>query len=1501
MVPLIQRLVDLLRALQLGPRTFPDAIRDLLRALAAQGIQEDAAQAVVPGGQEWPGEALEALEHGAEEAARLNAAGLRLHLEVETLPLAKPGGHPTDRPATSYGPFVDSRTGHLLRFTAFESPALLTIIVRSFVSPDETVLLIPAESTPDTADLHRWTLPAGSVWIRSRFLVAGADNYTGLRIAGGTLEFAGNDAMARNPIQVFAPPSAPWTLSVVPEPADAPAAGSDGSTIAVTLPDRLVVHASGPAEVTGVVALSGFGSNITCDVAAGPPTIAADLCLFPLTARDENWTIAGNRSAAAQFDGGARITSPSWALPISPIGPLSIQVAPHGGSLAFGLSGDVKSTFAGLTGQPFTWFVSAMTANACRVEINGFQVTPGGRGDVELWSKARSTFTFAQLPLQRLLFRSARDGDDAVAVLGGHHRNQWDLPQQSDGTPFPFEGAIDTFGIIAFPEGMVLTCVSKGDGVALSRTAGLALENLYVVVHPPKRCGMVVAFVPEDATGAAGIAVFALDARFALPTLPDPYAANTRLIDRGDTFQEALRIGLEWVFGARPAVQVHLDGDLRFATPHPQRPAGEDAAEVPRRFHGFLDAFPEQVLLLDVSSREHLFGVALETPDEERPAIEDNRLAMPLNRVRLFMQPQVHWEPLWVEDDPTRVVQVLQAGLIQSVSNGGPTLIGARGNHAVATVPEAVSQQILAAIRDQRRAAALFSLPFGLHALAALSPNQDPQSPAVDTSVHEPDFGRLHSTLQLRLLARNMSPGDEDPSRVMPGQLKQLKNLDRSPLNPPLPGTNSVLSDLTDAFNGNFDGSLPLHRVDLSGYGLSTFSEWKLRDTDNGNGFIKVHFEVLNGRTAYEVIQVRTRLWECGPRVVRTFTMERRNSACTILSDSGWVAIEDGEFQQPKNTPFEKGMVRAFRRIRQITITGAPFELAPGFAVEPVTFNADVEIDSLDPNGKTTVPILKRPGYVHIPKNKGDDLTADHLRILFEKVGPITSPIDATVRVAETLRLHVTSVTSDFAPGPAPNTLGFAVAAVGGPQLPRAGQWSAVRIDPATAAAFPIDMQRGVPIVRAGNGPFMFREPSDARRVTATRPYGLLMSTQASRVLFPEPALKPAERGRLSFGAPSLADPYSLVQATSAFPTASAAIKLQEAATFAVLDEVWKIENTNFNVAPRATADLLKSAEWAFSRSYPNSPIHLDVDSLNPTSWKVAVPPTNLNLNLPDPLNDIFAIKAPYLAESGDLHALEKPTLEFKGALTELKKIVDALAHLIDVDLDVDVNVTAAGSGASPSFLVQLRLIFKLGTPAERIDIGVGKFFGQLLLEGNLEVGGSSVANVRRLFLEFQGDIQQGILPPLLYAGGLFRFGIEIPANGHPVIQLALGVVVSIGGDLIKGLLAVEVTIHYGYMLIPETLQPGMLLGLDARAKLLGGLVGFSFGVEAMARVERLDLDEGLTIWAHIRVAASVQIAWLIKEDIDFETQFEQTLPLELVTFAAGGGILGILPAVTRI
>ena len=154
------------------------------------------------------------------------------------------------------------------------------------------------------------------------------------------------------------------------------------------------------------------------------------------------------------------------------------------------------------------------------------------------------------------------------------------------------------------------------------------------------------------------------------------------------------------------------------------------------RFISFLAVEHESLRLLDLSTREHLFGVALERSEGQTPTIVDNRLTMALRQMRLLMQPQVQWEP---------VADAL--GVLRSTLNGGPTLVGAQSVTLVPVSPDAITAGILETIKATRRAAALFSLPFGLRAMVRLSPPEgapgQPPRHGVETTLHEPSFDSL--------------------------------------------------------------------------------------------------------------------------------------------------------------------------------------------------------------------------------------------------------------------------------------------------------------------------------------------------------------------------------------------------------------------------------------------------------------------------------------------------------------------------------------------------------------------------------------------------------------------------------------------------------------------------------------------------------------------------------------------------------------------------------------
>jgi hypothetical protein len=434
-------------------------------------------------------------------------------------------------------------------------------------------------------------------------------------------------------------------------------------------------------------------------------------------------------------------------------------------------------------------------------------------------------------------------------------------------------------------------------------------------------------------------------------------------------------------------------------------------------------------------------------------------------------------------------------------------------------------------------------------------------------------------------------------------------------------------------------------------------------------------------------------------------------------------------------------------------------------------------------------------------------------------------------------------------------------------------------------------------IRREGEAPFVFRDAALAYQPAPASEFGFLMSTSSSRVLFPAPSVTPGQ-GTLVSAAPLVADPYALTLASGPFPRPAFALQCQGNAIFQVnTAEGWKLLNGSFLFTP-PVPELAKGGEWAMQRGFPPAPmVQLDLDTIGGAlPWAIDMPqPDDLRLHIDGLPDALFILRSAFKAASSGKPGFAAPTLVLGPALKAVQEIVDVLGQFVKIGFDVDVDVRA-GNAPTPSFIVQIRLQLRLPKQAnERIDIGVGKFQGRFEIRGQLEAALSG-ATRGRITVEMRGDVQQAIIPPVLFAGGQFRFVLEIAEDGKPLIELGLGTVASIGGDLIKNLIEVEATVHYGYTLIPQTLQPGVMLGMEVRAKLLAGLLGLSFGVDAMARLQRVD-PKTVTIWAELHAAATVQVAWLFEEEREITTQFEQKLPLELFALAAGANPLAVLVA----
>src|SRR5215471_15882439 len=291
----------------------------------------------------------------------------------------------------------------------------------------------------------------------------------------------------------------------------------------------------------------------------------------------------------------------------------------------------------------------------------------------------------------------------------------------------------------------------------------------------------------------------------------------------------------------------------------------------------------------------------------------------------------------------------------------------------------------------------------------------------------------------------------------------------------------------------------------------------------------------------------------------------------------------------------------------------------------------------------------------------------------------------------------------------------------------------------------------------------------------------------------------------------------------------------------------------------------------------PTVPVRID----DPSTWPVQMPTVATILNVPA-FNDLLTIVND-VPDLGKLQPqLPNPKVIVGDALQDLQQLMSVLDS---INLPAGLDLSLDGSGFDNQsyrvrFLGRLRLATKDG---DRIDVGVGK------LSGEMSVGADIAATVTGpskglIFFEIGGDLQQGIIPPLLYAGGMLKFQIRINESGDTDWQLDAGTVASIGGELIPDLVELEATVHYAYLLRPD-LRPGIRLGMDARAKLLDGLLGVKFGVDASVSVYRpggAGIDT-VRIEGDVMAMGEITAAWVFDTDFSRRFRFHQDIELRYV------------------
>lgn len=795
----------------------------------------------------------------------------------------------------------------------------------------------------------------------------------------------------------------------------------------------------------------------------------------------------------------------------------------------------------------------------------------------------------------------------------------------------------------------------------------LAIRNALLTTTPVNTL-LLWATLADEKHADRGTLVLGMGLYGLLPTLPDPYAANVGFLQRstrrGGQVLLLLAAATGWEPGANgdevavrftflPAGNFVAGGfDAQAVAGHtgpppPSPPAPAEgallatASDIPPEqawanlFEGFSQ---EQFALLDVSSNADQMGVSFASyttsdADSRGPVfyrvygvkdaddssefplqIRDLDLSAHARFVRAFTVPQISWEPLYNLPGPQPPIPGDPPLAFNHYPNdGGPTRLLSNSVELVPIAPIPVVEflvQDFAHHPDNGFTGGLFTLPFGLRAFAEFSRrNQfDSALGGAELGFNRPEYesGTLVGGLQLRADA----PKHPTESPIFKGSTLQMANVLNAGGSPTGAGTlgKSVGKIFNDEFffdgaTGFKDRGVPLTRIDFSGYGASIFSHWQ-NPTAAIAATSQSFFDVFVGRTAHEVIQVRSLLYPWGIRVVRTITIFRTSSAHVFRFDTGWQAESDGvydfrytaydpaskPFPQPNPYEFHPGIVRRITRVRNIIETtavpnftptwfksnGDPYiddngivrvvngstpanERSPQVDLQPVYFDADVVIDGVKSGGVGgRVPSKGMLGFVQIAPRGEPISPALFADLLESQFGSLGGPVDCVVELAGSGQLMRLARVDVSAADDLAGEKVFVSAGRGTVVLPKDGSWSVVVHNQGTGEVTSLAVGASVPAIRRGRLNDVTKStdatPADLLRIAApvdlvkaadasTRNFGFLQSTGTQKALFRLPGFKPGAKEL--FGAPpDFADAYRILNSVGIFPKVQDALPL---------------------------------------------------------------------------------------------------------------------------------------------------------------------------------------------------------------------------------------------------------------------------------------------------------------------------------------------------------------------
>jgi hypothetical protein len=1397
--------------------------------------------------------------------------------------------------------------------------------------------VFPVSGSPTSATTL--TLGPGSVWFATNLLVPGvpAGSFSGFRISGGTLgveavvtpvpmtlqngTYIASDATVLRLAVTLSPP-APGTGTQGEDLTDA-VIGLPASITMIFTPTNAAIDALGDASLT----LYGTALTLTRKLVAPVAILADTAILIPFTPPPPPTDFKFRTVASAWFQpaGTAPIDQAGWSLPVAQTSIGALGEASGAGSLTLGLGPGAKLRCTLRAG------VAAISGWMITIDPTALRVVAGGTGPADvtaytLWPSAtpgdvKATVDWAN-PASFSASLLATPGDEIVAT-SGLASAFLDRPLAADGGALPMAGA----GTLLMVSGTTPTLIILAAApTPPTQRFALALENALVGVHEPRLFlvrGQIAAGAKQF--DVATVTVL-MDARWLVPTLPDPYAADFvsgPLIDR-----EAiglLGVVLTWAGGAASDVGLGIA-----VTP---APGASGATILPQGIY----------TLLDLSTRADLFGVRLDGADGVRAGgsgagFVDLNLAIADAAVASFALPQVSWEPML--DTADGAPTVLAAS---PATDGVPTLIQAPSatQTLVPVAPEPVLLRTIGNVAAGSSFTAEFSLPFGLTASISQT-NRPPidQHPALFAleggvfALTQPSFAAGSGALQLTLGAPNPTATD---AKFEGSTLLSTVG------NPPGYGAAVLGSSVAAIFAGDFsnNGGVPVLRADLAGYGASIWSEW-VRPNPKRTDIIKVQFETATGRTAYEVIKAQTTLYPHGVRLVRTVTIARQNAGWVQRADSGWVAAKPGLYQFP-NTGFPLSLVHPgaiagvfnVRNVREFESVTVP-EGTVSFTYVRALFDADVGLDHRvkvtqggtvpDPplldafgNPVTLVHARDLTGYVQVaPDESGSPPPANpdpgpaDLAALFARVGPITDAFSCVVEIGGTgtvagPALRCSGISFDMTTTPSPQLV---AALLSSPVLPRDGAWGLGKRGSAATAPVPLPAGTPVPLVQPNSDPstWHFADIADVLQLASpNNVYGLLQDTGTQKTLFEQPVVKDltgAAAGampgiQLPAGiAPVLADVGSLLGATGLFPDISKTISFLTGGVEQLKQIPDGLAYSKQIPLPNDPTTLIDLTVVQIALQYSDTQgqtaqLDFNIDpaqtlpASNGRNWWLTIGPIAFTVTVPQFGNTpILTITGKFAADDRSKPGLTGLQIDYGAALSDIQSLfskLQALASFLPGGAGVGLDVSLS------SGQLTVRDTFAIPT----LPLGLGNL-SDISLDLGLSLTLSPLSADFLIGIGDPGNPFNWVVSPLAGNGS-----IDLGAKGGKpdfIIQGGIGLGLSIDVGIAEGSAAVTlaVSIEAG----GNSLTVMVILNGQASVDVLDGLASASLALTASVGVgitpfpprptvtltEVSFPSETITFLASVAVGIHLSICWVVSVDFEGAWSFSQSVSTPALT-----------------